>query len=441
MSLFITAPLISDEDVIRIEVEKETDLAPIYIKNAHAQETKLERSYLNQIQDILAFNFNYNGRSIVVGPKDLKMGSNETLDKTFLKEHGVHYSFDLEVRNNYLTLKVYDNQADKNCFAEDIKLTGDLSKDRQSIHRSSSNIHQVLFDEKGIYHCKILYTLKSKQAAAGAGPWICDVYICDHDGANAHQITSESEYCVTPTFYKSANKKDLGSFFYVSYKIGQPKIFYRPISGGAEKRFTYLRGNQLMPAVSPNGNQIAFVGDASGNPELFIQDFNAEYGGSGKPRQITACRRGVQASPTFSPDGRSLAFVSNKQGSPRIYVMDIPKIDELTNQHKPRLITKKNYENTKPAWSPDGTKLAYIARTEGVRQVWIYDFILKKEYQLTHGPGNKENPSWAPNSLHLVFNSVGNSSCELYLVNLNQPSAIRVIPQKGHKRFPVWVEP
>ena len=104
----------------------------------------------------------------------------------------------------------------------------------------------------------------------------------------------------------------------------------------------------------------------------------------------------------------------------------------------PVLLTKRNNENTCPAWSPDGTKLAYSAKTNGVRQIWVYDFTTKEERQLTFGPGNKENPAWAPDSVHLVFNSTDATASELYLVNLNQPEALRISKGPGKKHYPSW---
>jgi TolB protein len=102
------------------------------------------------------------------------------------------------------------------------------------------------------------------------------------------------------------------------------------------------------------------------------------------------------------------------------------------------LISKQNGENSCPAWSADGKKLAYSAKTKGVRQIWIYDFDSKEERQLTDGPGNKENPSWALDSKHLVFNSTDGPASELYLVNLNQPEVIKISQGPGKKHYPTW---
>jgi len=176
----------------------------------------------------------------------------------------------------------------------------------------------------------------------------------------------------------------------------------------------------------------------TGNPDLFLQGINPETGATEKPRQIFRANRAVQSTPTFSPDGKRIAFVSNKDGSPRVYVMTIPPPSTKLEDIKVQLLSKQSRESTAPNWSPDGTKIAYCAMTQGVRQLWIYDFDKKEERQLTQGPGNKENPVWAPNSLHLAFNSTGANGSELYLLNLHQPQAVKITSGAGEKHFPSW---
>jgi len=57
---------------------------------------------------------------------------------------------------------------------------------------------------------------------------------------------------------------------------------------------------------------------------------------------------------------------------------------------------------------------------------------------LTNGPGNKENPAWAPNSFHLVYNTTDSADSELYLINLKQAEPIKISSGPGEKRFPSW---
>lgn len=434
----LNAGVKSDEMII--EVPSFNSLTPVYIDSSQLQSAEVAQSYLQSLQEVLLFDFSYNGRTKVVAHKEidsLKLNRSASDWKAL----GIAYVIKPAIRDDYLTLSVLSTREDKICYAEDIKITQDLSVDRKKIHIFAYRLHKQLFNEEGIYLNKILYSYKAKNVADPYYESVHEeVFQCDWDGTNPTQMTFEKSHCVSPYPASLNRDTEVDGFFYVSYKLGQPKIFWARFSGGAPQRLTYIPGNQFMPAMSLKGDMVAFINDAPGYPEVFVQEFRPGVGSIGKPRQVSSFRKGVQSSPTFSPDGKRIAFVSDKDGSPRIYMMKIPDLSSSASDIHPVLLTKKNAENTKPSWSPDGTKIAYIARSNGVRQVWIYDFITKEESQLTFSPGNKENPQWAFNSLHLVFNSVGNDTCELYLVNLNQPDVVRIKPTAGVKRFPVWVK-
>ena len=84
--------------------------------------------------------------------------------------------------------------------------------------------------------------------------------------------------------------------------------------------------------------------------------------------------------------------------------------------------------------------LAYSSMNNGSRQIYIYDFSTRQERALTEGTGHKENPSWAPDSFHLVFNSDSPEAgaAQLYIVNLNSNEAKKITSGIGEKRFPSW---
>ncbi len=427
----------SEEIVIRLQAPNQ--LVQFYMENIRHESSMISEAHAQELQSILLFDLNNNGKLRTLEHSEIgELKKNATVSE--LRSKGVSYQLSTWIRDQFMTFSVLSTAQDKICFAEDIKLTGDLGKDRVRIHEVMSHLHQFLFDEPGIYLSKILYTFKTRNVS---DPYYSsvpeEIYQCDFDGGNSKQMTFENSHCITPHPVLAKNGKDVEGFFYVSYKIGQPKIFWTKFDNPSPQRLCYIPGNQFMPCLSAKGDKVVFINDAPGHPEIFLQDFKPGVGSVGKPRQIYSCRRGVQASPVFSPDGNKIAFVSDQSGSPRIYVMDIPPLGSSASDIKPILITKQNRENTKPSWSLDGTKLAYIARVDDVRQVWIYDFITNQEWQLTQGGVNKENPQWANNNLHLLFNSVGNDSCELYLVNLHQPKAVRIKTLPGIKRFPAWI--
>lgn len=440
--LFFLPSLKAEEElVVRLDAKEER--APLHISFFSVKPCAFDDAYLRKLEGVLKFDLDHNGKTFVVdGTKQLSSLAAKEKDLYFYDREkwnqlGLEYVVKAKAEANKLSLSVFTVKDKKLKVLEGLSLSGNLSEDRKVLHQLSDAVHLALFGEKGIASTKILYTVRQRMGD-DATKWTAEVWQADYDGANAKQVTREGVLCVTPTYIPSASGTLPREFLYVSYKVGQPKIFRGSLDSGAVQRLTYLRGNQFMPVISPTKDKIAFIADISGNPDVFIQDFSLDRGLIGKPRQIFAAPKATQGSPTFSPDGSKLAFVSNKDGTARIYILDIPPPGAALSDLKPLLISKMNRDNTGPAWSPDGKKIAYSAMTKGVRQIWIYDTLTKKETQLTEGDGHKENPAWAPNSLHLVFNSSSPTCSELHLINLNQKKAVKISSGPGEKRFPAW---
>ncbi len=75
---------------------------------------------------------------------------------------------------------------------------------------------------------------------------------------------------------------------------------------------------------------------------------------------------------------------------------------------------------------------------DGTRQIMVYDFLTKEEIQLTTVSSHKENPTWASNSLHLIYNTVDLTSSELFIVNLKQKEVMQITTGPGKKHYPAW---
>lgn len=428
---FLTCFLFANEapQEIRIQLLTDNALSPIYLSEIISTNSPLTPSYLKEVEKILRHDFHYNGKTVV---QDKNPEKEKCIRSGVLSSIQAHYAISFSIQGKTLQTKAFDVLSNSAKSFPGIPLSGSLAEDRKKIHALSDAIYKSLFQKEGIASSRILYSFQKKDSS---DQWLSEIVECDWDGENIVTLTHENNYCINPVVIPKGPGFHQNLFLYVSYKTGQPKIFITSKEEGKGKKVVDIRGSQMLPAVSRQRDKLAFICDASGRADLFIQSLQPETGQTSTPKQIFSYPRASQGSPTFNPDGSKIAFVSDKDGTPRIY--QISSEAKKTRQSAV-MITKKNKENTCPSWSPDGIKLAYSAKTDGIRQIWIYDFMTGEEKQLTYGPGNKENPCWAPNSLHIVFNSTDENYSDLYIVNLNQPNAIKITKGPGKKHYPAW---
>ncbi len=101
--------------------------------------------------------------------------------------------------------------------------------------------------------------------------------------------------------------------------------------------------------------------------------------------------------PAWSSDGTRLAFASNREGALRVYVAGAAG-------EQPLRVTDGPGQDRQPAWSPDGRWLLFVSDRDGGReQVYMVPAEGGAVRQLTHGPGGGSQPSWAPDGLHFAF--------------------------------------
>ena len=241
-----------------------------------------------------------------------------------------------------------------------------------------------------------------------------EVYVCDTDGQNLRQLTSDNNISVGPAL--SANGRRLA---YTSYKSGYADIYVVDLGSGQRQRVIKFPGTNTGAAFSPDGGQLAMSCSKDGNPELYVSGV-----GGGGARRLTRTP-GVESSPTWSPNGGELIYVGDASGQPQLY-----RISADGGSGR-QLSTGFGY-CTEPDWSPDGTKVAFNVREGGGFAVAVLD-LGSGQARVVAG-ADAQDPVWGADSRHLVFSSGGT------ITILDVPTGKRtaVVSGMGKVSEPAW---
>jgi dipeptidyl aminopeptidase/acylaminoacyl peptidase len=145
------------------------------------------------------------------------------------------------------------------------------------------------------------------------------------------------------------------------------------VFNGYTKTITGDSSLNHSPAWSPDGEELAFVSDRAGKPQIFLLPVNG-----GEARQLTNLPNGVGGGPVWSPDGKAIAFTAAAQ-------------DEADNPATP-------YRFTRPIYRFDG-----LGRTDRNNQnVWAIDSVGGEARQLTDDGFHYAPPRWLPDGIRLL---------------------------------------
>jgi Tol biopolymer transport system component len=178
---------------------------------------------------------------------------------------------------------------------------------------------------------------------------------------------------------------------------------------------------------SPDGAKIVFfswrdfLGEDQRN-ELYLMDAN----GSNQVRLTDNEAEDVE--PTWSPDGNSIAFTSSRDGNPEIYVMSPDGTDQ-------RRLTTDPAPDEGPAWSPDGSTILFTSYRDGADPLMLGQgnaeiFTVEPDgavpVNLTKNPEWDGYPAWSPDGSQIAFSINNGVEFDLYVVNADDTGRRRL---------------
>ncbi len=179
------------------------------------------------------------------------------------------------------------------------------------------------------------------------------------------------------------------------------EVFTVPAEHGPTRNLTSDSGARERGAVwSPDGENIAYISDKSGEYEIYIIDSRGEE----KAVKLTENKDGYRHSLLWSPDGEKIAFADQTLAC---YYIDIEE-GEVT------LVDRAEYENVDVAlnnkpihdfcWSPDSKYIAYSKMTrDQIYQVYIYSLENDRIHTASSGIFNDFGPVFSEDGERLFF--------------------------------------
>lgn len=255
------------------------------------------------------------------------------------------------------------------------------------------------------------------------------------DGSGATQLT---RYEKNPVRFLSVAQNGTLCFGY------NGEIYLQKTGGEAQKLAVTIQTDERYAAektesftdgatevsVSPNGKEMAFIVRG----EVFVT--SAE---GGTTKRITNTP-GQERSVSFSPDGRSILYASERDQIWGIYRTSLVRKEENYFFHSTLLqeetLVKGSTEAFQPAWSPDGTEVAYLEDRTGVK---VYNIASKKSREIL--PVNRNYSysdgdqffDWSPDGNYLIVNVLqeGNWREQLALADVKGGKPLIMLTESG----------
>jgi Tol biopolymer transport system component len=206
-------------------------------------------------------------------------------------------------------------------------------------------------------------------------------------------------------------------------------------------------------AWSPDGTKIAYVGivqygSQSSDGQVHFGIFVANPDGTGATPLTDGVNEGW---PSWSPDGTQIAFSSSRADptarecasgtqsscATDIYLMNVDgsAIRRLTDDPAPEYA---------PAWSPDGSKIAFVRTNGDTNQIDVMNpdgtGITRVASGTIAGLGGVEHPfSWSPDGSQIVFMNVVGANSEIHIVNADGTGDRTIFGADGVvSEDPIW---
>ena len=223
------------------------------------------------------------------------------------------------------------------------------------------------------------------------------------------------------------------SIAFHSDRGGNRDIYFMSPSGADPVRLTLGPALDYYPDISNNGKWVVYTSRVGTGPS----DIYLVSTAGGDPINLTETTDASEDWARFSPNGQRIAFHGDADGDTEIYILDL-KSGELTQ------VTSNTVADTWPEWSPDGHRLTFRRGSN----VWMTDLRFDETVQLTDVPARfAQMAAWSPNGQKIAYMSFEEGYCSVFVMNVDGSDPVNLTPKdpadannEWCSRAPSWTQ-
>jgi CHAT domain/WD40-like Beta Propeller Repeat len=232
-----------------------------------------------------------------------------------------------------------------------------------------------------------------------------------------------------PSTYRSALGAAAGAFVFSVREANRERLFVADLATGAAPRpLASGPGDEMNPACSPDGRELAFQANHTGAWRVYRVSL-AGVGGDARP--VTR-GPGDDVLPVWRPDGQAIAFSRSQPGSAAILLLSLSGLSETR-------LTPGTGGDWRMSYSPDGQRIVFTSTRSGNNDLWTMNADGTGARQLTSGPADDRDPAWSPDGKWIAFVSDrGGTRWDLYRISPEGGAPVRLTADPSDKGFASW---
>src|SRR5262245_59665567 len=254
-----------------------------------------------------------------------------------------------------------------------------------------------------------------------------NIYVVPVSGGETRQVTFEKSriqsLCWTPDSRDLIYSSNRGGTFHL-WKINE--------SGGAPEQVASAGSDPLDVTLSRDGSRLAFARSTFDTNIWRLELTGGSSAVPGKSKsswtELIASSR-ADHSPQYSPDGQQIAFVSQRSGDEEIWVC-------ARDGSNARQVTRMQGPSTgSPRWSPDGREITFDSRLAGQADIYVINAEGGQPRQLTTDPSLDVAPNWSRDGQWIYFSSMRSGARQIWKAPAQGGAAVQVTQRGGFDSF------